>query len=92
MLLYKILFCLFLSLAAALLLPINRIIEVKSLLTHRDSVTLHSGVTELLYPCPNGWKVSLPVNCSTTVKIEPIHTISYKLHQYMPHRILVPLI
>ena len=30
MLLYKILFCLFLSLAAALLLPINRIIEVNS--------------------------------------------------------------
>ena len=37
------------SLAAALLLPINIIIEVKDLPTHRDSATLHSGVTELHY-------------------------------------------
>ena len=42
----KILFIV-LSLAAALLLPINRIIEVKSLPTHRDSATLHSGVTKI---------------------------------------------
>ena len=35
--------------AAALLLPIKRLIEVKDLPTHRDSVTLHSGVTELHY-------------------------------------------
>ena len=45
---YKILFIV-LSLAAALLLSINSIIEVKSLPTHRDSATLHSGVTELHY-------------------------------------------
>ena len=38
-----------LSLVAALLLPINRIIEVKSLPTHRDSATLHSGVTDYHY-------------------------------------------
>ena len=37
------------SLAAALLLPIKRLIEVKGLPTHRDSATLHSGVTELHY-------------------------------------------
>ena len=37
------------SLAAALLLPISRLIEVKDLPTHRDSATLHSGVTELHY-------------------------------------------
>ena len=34
------------SLAAALLLPIKRLIEVKDLPTHRDSATLHSGVTD----------------------------------------------
>ena len=45
---YKILFIV-LSLAAALLLSINSIIEVKSVPTHRDSATLHSGVTELHY-------------------------------------------
>ena len=38
-----------LSQVAALLLPINRIIEVKSLPTHRDSATLHSGVTDYHY-------------------------------------------
>ena len=37
-----------LSLVAALLLPIKRLIEVKGLPTHRDSATLHSGVTELV--------------------------------------------
>jgi len=44
----KVLFIV-LSLAAALLLPISRIIEVKSLPTRRDSATLHSGVTDLFY-------------------------------------------
>ena len=44
----KVLFIV-LSLVAVLLLPINRIIEVKSLPTHRDSATLHAGVTELHY-------------------------------------------
>ena len=44
----KVLFIV-LSLAAALLLPINIIIEVKSLPTHRDSATLHSGVTDCHY-------------------------------------------
>ena len=34
------------SLAAALLLPIKRLIAVKDLPTHRDSATLHSGVTD----------------------------------------------
>ena len=34
------------SLAAALLLPIKILIEVKDLPTHRDSATLHSGVTD----------------------------------------------
>ena len=39
-----------LSLVAALLLPINRIIEVKSLpTTHQDSATLHSGVADCHY-------------------------------------------
>ena len=38
-----------LSLVAALLLPIKRlIIEVKGLPTHRDSTTLHSGVTVMI--------------------------------------------
>ena len=44
----KVLFIV-LSLAAALLLPISRIIEVKSLPTRRDSATLHSGVTDYHY-------------------------------------------
>ena len=38
-----------LSLVASLLLPIKRlIIEVKGLPTHRDSTTLHSGVTVMI--------------------------------------------
>ena len=37
------------SLAAALLLPISIIIEVKSLPTRRDSATLHSGETDCHY-------------------------------------------
>ena len=42
-----------LSLVAALLLPIKRlIIEVKGLPTHRDSTTLHSGVPELQHLLP----------------------------------------
>ena len=46
--LIKLLFIV-LSLVAALLLPIKRLIEVKGLPTHRDSATLHAGVTELYY-------------------------------------------
>ena len=38
-----------LSLAAASMLPIKRLIEVKSVPTRRDSATLHSGVTDCHY-------------------------------------------
>ena len=38
-----------LSPAAASMLPMSRIIGVKSLPTRRDSVTLHSGVTDCHY-------------------------------------------
>ena len=56
-----------------------------------------SGINWMIYYPPfdcsnrNGWKIPLSVNC-TTVKKEPIHTISYKLHQQIPHSILVLMI
>ena len=47
MLLYIKLLFIVLSLAAvASMLPIKRLIEVKSVPTHQDSATLHSGVTD----------------------------------------------
>ena len=39
----------------------------------------------------NRWKIWLSVN-RTTVKKEPINKVSYKLHPYVPHSILVLLI
>ena len=35
--------------AASMMLPISRIIEVKSLPTRRDSATLHSGVADCIH-------------------------------------------
>ena len=49
----KILFIVLSLIAAALLLPIKRLIEVKSLPTHRDSATLHSGVTDCTHSNQN---------------------------------------
>ena len=49
-------------------------------LSRNGSIYLLSTVQSLL--SQNGWKLDT-VLCMT-VKIKPIHTISYKLHEYMP--------
>ena len=55
-----------------------------------DPLQIHSvfHISPPLNTYLNRWKISLPVN-RMTVKNEAIHSISYKLHQCMPHSIPV---
>ena len=76
----------------------TKLIELTHIMSTQMSLSLDClGIDQLfrtkslLYTYRNGWKNRLPVN-RTTVKNEPVHTISYELHQYMPCSIIVLLI